>query len=76
MPGFTRSISSEKFLEELVVQFSLAQRCKEAETDEYKYFCDFIVGLQYNGSGGKLYHMANSTFYVTKRHSTVNHLKI
>lgn len=54
VPGFARSISPEKFLDQLVVQFSLPQQCKEAEIDVYKYFCDFIVGSQYHGSGGKL----------------------
>ena len=52
VPGFARSISPETFLDQLVVQFSLPQQCKEAEIDVYKYFCDFIVGSQYHGSGG------------------------
>lgn len=63
VPGFARSIIPEKFLDELVVQFSVAQRCKEAEIDVYKYFCDFIVASQYHGLGGKLYHVANSIFF-------------
>lgn len=35
VPRFPRSISPENFLAELVVQFSLAQLCKEAEINVY-----------------------------------------
>ena len=60
--GLARSIIPEKFLDQLVIQFSLPERCKEAEIDVKKYFCDFIVGSQYHGV--KLYHVANSIFIV------------
>ena len=35
VPGFARSISPETFLDQLVVQFSFPQQCKEAEIDVY-----------------------------------------
>ena len=63
VPGFTISISPEEFLDQLIVQFSVAELCKEAEIDAYKYFCDFIVGSEYHGSGGKLFNAVNSIFF-------------
>lgn len=52
VPGFTVNITPMEFLDQLSVQFSDSDHCKNAEIDVYKYFCDFMQSSELHESGG------------------------
>lgn len=49
--GYNNQFTPDEFLDQVIAEFSSSQIDKNKEINVYKYFCDFVMGL--NNSDGR-----------------------